>query len=108
MSDNPHLPSLLLDEDMLLTLQELCHYCDMQAEQILSMVDQGILEPQHGPAPERWRFTAVMVHRVQLVKRLQRDLDLNLPGAALAVDLIDEVKHLREQVRALEKLLFED
>lgn len=108
MSDNPHLPSLLLDDEMLLTLQELCHYCDMQAEQILSMVDQGILEPQHGPDTLQWRFTAVTVHRVLLVKRLQRDLELNLPGAALAMDLLDEVKHLRERVRALEKLLFED
>ncbi len=108
MSDQPNLPSLLLDEDMLLTLQELCHYCDMQTDQILSMVEQGILEPQHGPDPGQWRFTAVTIHRVQVVKRLQRDLELNLPGAALAIDLLDEVKHLRARVQTLERLLFEE
>ena len=39
--------------------------------------------------------------RVQTVKRLQSDLGINLEGAALALDLLDEVKTLRQQIKAL-------
>ena len=37
--------------------------------------------------------------------RLQRDLDLNLAGTALALDLLDELEQLRERLRALEHQL---
>ena len=40
------------------------------------------------------------VHRA--VKDLQRDLELNMAGAALAVDLLDRVERLRARLRALE------
>jgi chaperone modulatory protein CbpM len=42
------------------------------------------------------------VRRARRALRLQRDLDLNLAGAALALDLLDEVEILRERVRVLE------
>jgi chaperone modulatory protein CbpM len=37
--------------------------------------------------------------------RLRRDLNLNLAGTALALDLLDELEHLRERLRALEHQL---
>ena len=49
-----------------------------------------------------WRFTGVSVKRAIKATKLQRDLDLNLPGVALALDLIDEIERLRERLRHLE------
>ena len=34
---------------------------------------------------------------------LQRDLDINPAGAALALELLDEIDHLRERLRTLER-----
>ena len=39
--------------------------------------------------------------------RLERDLGINPAGAALAIELLDEMQQLRERVRLLEALAFE-
>jgi chaperone modulatory protein CbpM len=38
---------------------------------------------------------------------LERDLGINPAGAALAIDLLDEMQQLRERVRLLEALVFQ-
>jgi chaperone modulatory protein CbpM len=38
---------------------------------------------------------------------LERDLGINPAGAALAIDLLDEMQQLRERVRLLESLVFQ-
>ena len=45
----------VLEEDVELTLVELCQACQMQAEQLFDLVEQGVIEPL-GQDPARWRF----------------------------------------------------
>lgn len=98
------LEGTLLDEQAILTLTELTRVCGVDLEQVSMMVGEGMLHPLGG-APEQWRFTGVEVRRTRRALRLQRDLDLNLAGAALALDLLDEVETLRRRVRWLEQQL---
>jgi hypothetical protein len=46
-----------------------------------------------------WQFTTLSIVRVAKAKRLVRDLGLNLPGVALALDLLDQL----HEVRAVER-----
>ena len=96
----PQLAGIVLDEQAELTLSELCRACAAQAERIIELVEEGMLEPI-GPEPARWRFTAVHLRRARVAVRLQRDLGLNLAGAALALQLLDEVEVLRARLRAM-------
>ena len=57
------------------------------------MAEAGILEPR-GQAPGTWRFPGTSVTHVRIVVRLQRDLGVNLAGAALVLDLLDRLKRL--------------
>ena len=84
----------LLDEETVLTLTEICRACDLSVERVTEMVDYGILEPSR-QSPGEWEFSAVSLRRVTTVVRLQRDLGVNLAGAALALDLLDEIQALR-------------
>jgi chaperone modulatory protein CbpM len=93
---------VLLDERTVVTLHELTHVCGVSQEQVCSMVREGMLQPR-GAEPEQWRFSGVEVRRTRRALRLQRDLELNLAGAALALDLLDEVERLRRRVRCLEQ-----
>ena len=106
----PHDPSLppadLLTQHLELTLVELCDACGLPTEHLLEMVQEGVLEPR-GPAPGDWRFDAMALERARIAVRLQRDLDLNLAGAALALDLLEEVRGLRRRVALLERQLFD-
>jgi chaperone modulatory protein CbpM len=60
------------------------------------MVEEGIVEPE-GQRPSAWRFNGIMLRRVQTIVHLERDLDVNLPGAALIVELIDELEVLKRR-----------
>ena len=88
----------LVDDEQLFTLAELCRACDVHAEVITDMVDYGIIEPC-GESTERWQFSGGCLWRVTTVVRLQRDLEVNLAGAALALDLLEELRDLRRQIK---------
>ena len=84
----------ILDEDLEVTLCDLCRMCNIPAEIVHEMIDEGLVSP-HGSSPRQWRFTAIEIRRVQTTLRLQRDLRVNLPGCALVLDLLDELEKLR-------------
>jgi chaperone modulatory protein CbpM len=88
----------VLDEQVEFSLGDLCEICDLHAEAVIEMVTEGVVAPR-GRRPERWRFSGVAVVRVQTALRLQRDLGVNLPGAALALELIEEIEALRAAQR---------
>jgi chaperone modulatory protein CbpM len=92
---------LLLDDETCLTLGELCRVCTVHAEWIIELVDEGILDPS-GPDAAHWRFSGPSLLRALRVRRLQQDLGINLAGAALVLDLLDEVESLRARLRVLE------
>jgi len=91
------------EEDFHLTLGDLCRACQITAEQVLAFVDEGVIEP-FGPEPGRWRFHVVSIKRVRCAHRLTQDLGLNLAGAALAVELLEEIEYLRARLQRLERL----
>ncbi len=94
------LTGLVLDEESTLTLGELSRACTVHAEWIIELVDEGILEPT-GSDMAHWRFSGSSLQRAHATLRLQRDLGINLAGAALVLDLVEEVETLRSQLRAL-------
>ena len=70
-----------------------------ERELVLQLVEHGVIEPQ-GSAPQSWVFGGSSLQRTRVALRLLRDLELNLPGAALAVDLLDEIARLRRDLQA--------
>ncbi len=100
---------VVLDEDTQLRLGELCRLTGLHAEVLIAWVEEGLIDPLAGypGRPEGWRFSGATLGRVQGILRLERDLALNASGAALVLDLMDELERLRARVRALETLLHE-
>jgi len=90
----------LLDEDVEMTLAQLCRACELSEAQIIELVEQGIIDPL-GPEPAEWRFVSVSLRRVRITRNLQRDLGVNAPGAALALELLEEIEELRARLRRL-------
>jgi chaperone modulatory protein CbpM len=85
----------LLDDDIRVSLRELCSMCGISAELIVEMVNEGIAQPEEGADFHQWRFAGASIRRVQTTIRLQQDLRVNLAGAALALDLLEELAELR-------------
>ncbi len=92
---------LVLDEDYHLTLGDLCRICGITAEQVLALVDEGVIEPA---TRDPWRFQAISIRRVRCAYHLHQDLGINLAGVALAVELLEEIEQLRTRLRRLERM----
>ncbi len=88
---------IVLEESVEITTGELCQACTVRREWLIELVEEGVLEPL-GPAPEHWRFPADSLRRTRIVRRLQRDLGLNLAGAALALELLEENEAMRARL----------
>ena len=91
---NDLVSALLLDESSELTLAEICSACSVPEQLVVEIVAEGIVEPI-GDERTHWRFSGIAVARIQRVIRLQREFEVNLPGAALALDLLEEIERLR-------------
>ena len=87
----------VMDENIRFTLVEICRLGKTNAECVIEMVEEGILEPE-GLSVYDWSFDATALKRLQTALRLQRDLGVNLPGTALVLDLLEEMDHLRRQI----------
>jgi chaperone modulatory protein CbpM len=90
----------VLEQQATLTLTEFCRDYALDSSWVVELVEEGILEPE-GTGQEQWRFSGECCRRVSVVRRLQRDLGVNLSGAALALDLLEEVQALRRTLRQL-------
>jgi chaperone modulatory protein CbpM len=88
----------LIEDETLITVDELCHHCRVEVEHVVTLVQEGILDPSDERVlPERaqaWQFHISSVRRVRTVVHLQRDLGVNLAGAALALELLDRIAEL--------------
>jgi chaperone modulatory protein CbpM len=91
----------LLEDEAELSLEQLCRACELTPEDVVKMVNEGILDPL-GPRPAVWRFQVVSLRRVRVTRTLQRELGVNTPGAALALDLLEELDELRTRLRRFE------
>jgi len=94
------LTGVVLDENTLVTFTELCQSCDVGSDVVAEMIEIGILDPTGG-SPGDWRFEAGALRRAATAARLQRDLGVNLAGAALALELLERIERLEARLRAL-------
>jgi chaperone modulatory protein CbpM len=102
MTNKLNLSVEVLDESCEIRLAELCQACAVRAETIIAMVEEGLLEPR-GSTPVEWRFSGPTLRRVEITLRLQQDLRVNLAGAALAVELLEEIERLQDRLQRLDE-----
>ncbi|WP_369600708.1 chaperone modulator CbpM [Hahella sp. SMD15-11] len=92
------------DEDTF-TLREVCERNHVHAELVMKLVSYGIAEPRPGDRPGQWLFSTRDLARIRRALNLMHDLQVNVPGAALTLDLLDELDSLRREVARLRRLL---
>lgn len=75
-----------------LTLSELTVFCDTNADLVIRLVEYGVVIPitPISKTAAEWAFAPVHIARARKAARLMRDLELNVAGVALVLDLIDE------------------
>jgi len=87
-----------------LDMKEFCQVVDTPAAYVIEIVEHGILEPQ-GRKPDEWLFDERALTIARRAVKLQRDLGLEWQGVALALELLDELEHVRAENRMLKQRL---
>jgi chaperone modulatory protein CbpM len=95
---SPGIVSEIIEESAMCTLDDLCLSCNVNPDWVAGLVEHGVIEPI-GQTRSGWQFTTLSIVRVAKAKRLERDLGLNLPGVALALDLLEQL----DEMRAIER-----
>lgn len=85
-----------------LTLQEVCERCYVEEEKIITLVEHGVVEPE-GETYTQWRFTSTAYLRLKKALRLEKDLSINEPGLALAIELLDQLNEAQKEIAYLRK-----
>lgn len=107
------------DPGVVYTVSELCRQTNLEMDYVKELISCGIIEPgfaSHQNAPHQngtnnikstkpKRFSQSALIRIHRARRLQRDLDLNLEGVALVMDLMDRNRELKARAEFLERLI---
>jgi len=91
-------PTGIFEEYAILSVEDLSRICAVDERHIVELVEEGVLSVVDAGTAE-WRFTGAALRRARLALRLERDLEINLAGVALALELIEELEQLRRQMR---------
>ena len=85
-----------------LSLEELCEVCHVSSDFIHQLVEYEIIHPQ-GESPNEWVFDLRQLQRIKTTLRLQHDLEVNLSGIVLVLDLLEQLDKVRAKIDLLEK-----
>lgn len=81
------------EEWFYLSLYEVTTSFGISTEKVKEIVDEGIVSIQKNEKDE-WEFDNEAVRRIATTLRLDRDLGINLAGAALVLELLKEIDRL--------------
>ncbi|MDH4049559.1 MAG: chaperone modulator CbpM [Gammaproteobacteria bacterium] len=96
-----YLRGLVLDREARFTLREICRAVDADRDFVQALVAEGVIDPLDDSGD--WHFHGEALMRACRAQRLMRDLDINLQGAALVLDLLDELERLRQDVSSMSR-----
>ena len=89
---------VVVEEETVFTLSELCRASGTGEAQVLALVSEGVLDPV-GTGPQDWVFGGPTLRTVRTAQRLASDLDLGIRGAAIVLDLLEQVAALEARLR---------
>lgn len=98
-SNDPALSGAIFEESAVLTLKDLSRMCAVDERHIVEYVEEGVIHAVTVSTNE-WYFSGAALRRTRMALRLERDLEINLAGVALALELLDELQRLRREQQA--------
>jgi chaperone modulatory protein CbpM len=94
----------MIDERDFLAVETLCRLCGLKLEALIELAELGVVAPR-GYAPANWELPATSLPTLRTVGRLMRDLDVNVSGAAVVVELLETQRRLERRLLELEQHL---
>lgn len=92
---------IIVEQSASLNLEEFCQAVHLQTQVVIEMVEHQLIEPE-GSAPNSWRFDNACLKRAKIAASFYRDLEVNMPGIGIALDLLERIEYLEQRLQTLE------
>jgi chaperone modulatory protein CbpM len=102
MSKDNFFIGLLIEETTTISFHEVCQKYSIPEELLSEMIEQGLFADQCADK-EQIALDQKALRRLEAAFRLHKDLGINLPGVALALDLLEEIEKMRQELEILHK-----
>lgn len=90
----------IVDDNTTLTLEEICRAIHADNHLIVELVEYHIIEPK-GVAQENWVFDHTCLKRARLARNFYYDLEVNLAGIGLLIDMLERIEMLESTIARL-------
>jgi chaperone modulatory protein CbpM len=87
--------------EALFSVHEVAVRSGVEVDFVQRLVDLGVIDPH--PHDQQTAFEREVTLRIAKLRRLQRDLGVNLEGAAVIIELLDRIDLLEHRLRHLER-----
>lgn len=102
MSKDKFFIGMLIDETTTYSFVEVCHRYSIPEKLLMEMVEQGLF-PNQPTDPKKIEIDQKALRRIESAFRLHRDLGINLPGVALALELLEKIEKMQSELDILRK-----
>ncbi len=96
------LTGVLVDDTLSITFIDLCRQYGIPEEILLEMLEHGLIADITVPN-KQIVFEPSHLKRILSAHRIHRDLGINSPGVILALELLDELDKLQQQLDILQR-----
>lgn len=93
---------VVIEESTTYSVTEICHKYHIPKQLMIELVEEGLFPDQTNDI-EQLALNPSALRRLETAFRLHRDLEVNLPGVALALQLLDEIEQMRSELSILRK-----
>src|SRR3990167_3045166 len=93
----------LISQDTVLTFEEICRAVHADDELIIQLIEYHIIQPK-GSSKKNWKFDDAALKRVRLARNFYYDLEVNLQGIALRIDMLEKIEMLETEIEKRELL----
>ncbi|MFP1725432.1 chaperone modulator CbpM [Lonsdalea quercina] len=92
------------DIDVTFTVIEVCQIVGLSRDELSEVVALGVIAPQEESSMQ-WRFDAYALSQLQRARRLRYELDIDWPGIAMTLTLLDKMERLNQENQRLRRQL---
>lgn len=103
MSKNNIVTGVLIEETTTISYTEVCRKYHIPEKLLEEMMEHGLFSNKSTHI-EKLQLNQKELHRIESAFRLHRDLGINLPGAVLAIELLEKIEKMDNELRILRKI----
>lgn len=88
----------IIEETHIFSIDEFAHAIHVKKEIVYELVEYQLIKPQ-GRNKDEWCFNVHDLKRGRVATNFLNDLEINMPGVALALELLDRIEELELKLK---------